>query len=147
MAAYPLKPRRMKVKYCAMTGYPGLEKLRVYVSSVPLVSQSHSARYTSKIVEFKFQVFGKLIYITEDNPTETGIGKSVFVSGTILRSGNDGRYVLILLTRGTSKPNLTLGVANGQNIAPLAPSTWIGISRPVSSWYLSRRFDTSKTGS
>jgi hypothetical protein len=83
-------------------------------------------------MEFKFEVFRELLFISENNPSESSIDKTVFMTGTVL-VGNFGKYVLILLTLGISKPNFTLGVAKGQNMAPLAPSTWMGMSRPVSS--------------
>jgi hypothetical protein len=75
-------------------------------------------------MEFEFQVSGKLFFVTEDDPSETSVDKTVLVSRTWSQTDKGGgMYVLILLTRGISKPNFTDGVANGQNIAPLAPST------------------------
>jgi len=115
--------------------------LSVYVSSVPIrVSWGMGERevFTAEIMEFEFQVFRKFIFVTEDNPSETSVHETVFVAGTCVVRGlwemvGMGGYVLMLLTRGISKPNFTEGVAKGQNIAPLAPSTWMGMSRPVSS--------------
>jgi hypothetical protein len=40
---------------------------------------------TSKIMEFKFEMSGKFLLISPDNPSYTRIHKPVFMSGTIMR--------------------------------------------------------------
>ena len=54
---------------------------------------------------------------------------------------------LIDLTRGSRKSKTTPGAQNGARKPPLAPSTWMSMSRPVSACSLSSAFDISSTGS
>ncbi|CPU65680.1 Uncharacterised protein [Mycobacteroides abscessus] len=55
--------------------------------------------------------------------------------------------MLIDATRGTRKSHSRSGWRNGATIAPDAPSTWMGTSRPVDSWIRSRAAAISVTGS
>jgi hypothetical protein len=38
----------------------------------------------SKVMEFEFEMFGKLMFVTPNNPSNTRIHKTVFMSGSIL---------------------------------------------------------------
>src|SRR5579859_3881834 len=100
-------------------------------------------------MQLKLQILQKHILISENNPPKSSIRQPVltYVQNCHKRGFFWGSYVFMLFTWGISKPNFTLGVAKGQNIAPLAPSTWMDTSIPVSSWYLSRISVTLATGS
>ena len=42
---------------------------------------------TAEIMEFKFQVCGKLFFVTEDDPSETSIDETILVSRTWSQTG------------------------------------------------------------
>ena len=65
-----------------MTWFPGLEKLSVYVSSVPIHQLYSGWGYTAEVMEFEFQVCGKLFFVAEDDPSETSIDKTILMSRT-----------------------------------------------------------------
>lgn len=50
-------------------------------------------------------------------------------------------------TRRRRKSHIRAGSTNGAMKPPLAPSTWIGTSRPLSAWSVSSAAATSATGS
>ena len=54
---------------------------------------------------------------------------------------------LIDLTRGSRKSNTTSGAQNGARKPPLAASTWMSTSSPVSACSLSRAAAIASTGS
>src|SRR5450759_1521255 len=58
-----------------------------------------------------------------------------------------GREVLTYFTRGRRKSKSTSGAQNGARKAPLAPSTWMSMSRPVSACSWSRALAIASTGS
>ena len=81
----------MKLKYCAMTWFPGREKLSVYVSSVPNIVRMLTLEWqTAEIMKFEFKIFGKLFLITKDNPSKTSVDKTIFVTGAIISYDDTG---------------------------------------------------------
>ena len=82
------------------------------------------------------EVVGELGGIPEDDP-----------AGPSGASPNLCPEALIDLTRGSRKSKTTPGAQNGARKPPLAPSTWMPMSRPVPACSVSRAVAISSTGS
>ncbi|KAH3680443.1 hypothetical protein WICPIJ_008272 [Wickerhamomyces pijperi] len=108
---YPLNPHLIKLKYWCTVWKPDLEKFKLKLSSTP-------PRYLNLKINSSGKYFWSLQMIQP---------KPAVVSPNLCPE------VLMEWTLLILKSHFSSGYTNGATMAPLAPSTWIGMSKPLRS--------------